>query len=142
MDPGQLRVFRQTVQDMFARELKMKFVPGVFVGPNQSGDWIGSCALVRAQEDPARVAEQQILLRVRVFAPFDSSGTLSPDVPSDPGPIEDMADQVLQAIARNQTGLGAWFQRVMAIDIDPETQGLEATVFAYSDNPGVAVEVR
>lgn len=142
MDAGEIRTFRETVQAMFARELGITFVPGVMVGPNQSGDWRGSCALVRVQEDPGRVAEQQIFLRIRVFAPFDSSGTLSPNTPSDPSAIEDMADKVLQAIARNQTGLGAWYQRVTSIDIDPDTQGLEAQLMAYSDNPGVAIAVQ
>jgi hypothetical protein len=139
MDAGEIRQFRQAVQDTFARELGFTFFPGVLIGPNQAGEWRGSCALVRIQEAPARPAEQQIFLRLRCFAPFSTQGTLSPNEPPDPGELEDMADKVLQVIARNQAGLGAWFQRITQIDIDPDTRGIEATVMAYSNNPGVPV---
>jgi hypothetical protein len=128
--------FRQNVQDMFARELDVTFVPGLLEGPNQTPDWLGSCYLRRVQEDAMRVNEQQIFLVVRVFAPFTGQGTLQPTAPADPQPLEEMAMKIQAAISRNQTGLGAWFQRVQAIDIDPETMGVQASVFAYSSNDG------
>lgn len=130
--------YRAAVQQAFADGLDIKFVGGRLEGPNQFGEWLGSVYLQRVQEDAARVAEQQIFLVVRVFAPFSSQGSLSPSEPYDPAPLEQMAEKILAVAAANQTGLGAWFQRVTSIEIDPVTQGIQAMVFAYSSNPGVA----
>jgi hypothetical protein len=130
--------FRQNVQELFERELGFTFVPGLLEGPNNFGEWRGSVYLRRVQEDPARVAEQQIFLILRVFAPYTSEGSLSPNAPYNPFPLEEMAEKLLAVIARNQTGLGPWYQRVTSIDIDPETQGIQAALFAYSANSGVA----
>lgn len=135
---NEISEFRQNVQDMFKNELGISFVPGLLDGPNQTMDWLGSVYVRRIQEDPARIAEQQVFLTMRVYAPFSSQGVISPSEPYDPAPLEEMASKILDAIARNQTGLGAWFQRVTAIDIDPETQGVQASILAYSSNPGIA----
>lgn len=131
--------FRQNVQDMFARELGMTMVPGVFEGPNQwsTEKWIGSVAIAKTNEDPRNVAQVQIYLLCRFFAPFRSQGSISPNEPFDPSQLEDMARQVEEAVARNQTGLGAWYQRVTGIDYDHNDQGIQATVFAYSANEGL-----
>jgi hypothetical protein len=134
---NEISQFRRNVQEMFARELGIQVFPGLLEGPNQFGEWLGSLYLQRVQEDPARVAEQQIFLTLRVYAPFSSESVISPTGTYDPSPLEEMADKILAAIARNQTGLGAWYQRVTAIEIDPVTQGVQASLFAYSSNPGV-----
>jgi hypothetical protein len=131
--------FRQTMQEMFARELGITMVPGLLNGPNTTfGETIGSLSFRRIQEDPSRVAEQQLYLVLRVYPPFSEAAVISMNAPYDPTPLEQLAAQIVDAIARNQTGLGAWFQRVTAFDFDPEDQGLQATIFAYSSNPGIA----
>jgi hypothetical protein len=132
-----LSQFRQNVQDTLAAGLGVTMVPGLLDGPNQFGEWRGSVYVQRVQEDPSRVAEEQLYLIVRVFAPFSSEGVISPNNPYDPTPLEDMVDKLQQVVAANQTGLGAWYQRITAVEIDPVNQGLQATVFAYTDNQGV-----
>jgi hypothetical protein len=136
---SELAAFRANVQEMFARELGFPFVPGLMEGPNQAGTgvWIGSVALMRVQEMPGRVMEQEVFLTIRAFAPFSGDALISPSLPYDPQPLEEMADRILAAIAGNQTGLGAWFQRVTAIDLDHATQGVQAQMKAYTANPGV-----
>lgn len=127
--------FRANVAKAFADGLEMKIVPGKLAGPNQTREWIGSCWLERVREDPARVMEQQVFIGLRCWAPFKAQK--SPVVPYDPTPLEEMAEKILYTIAINQTGLGAWFQRVTSILFDPDNQGLEASIFAYAANPGV-----
>lgn len=126
--------FRQNVQKVFEEGLKVQFVPGRLEGPNQFGEWLGSCYLERVQEDPARVDEQQIFITLRLFAPYVQQR--SPNEPYDPTPLEEMAEKILATIAANQTNLGAWYQRVRSIDFDPVSQGVQAQVFAFSGNPG------
>jgi hypothetical protein len=139
MDQNEISQFRQNLQDMFARELAITIVPGMLEGANDTfGETIGSVYVRRIQENPARVAEQQVFVILRVYLPFSSSAVVSQNQPLDPTPLEDMAGKILDAIARNQTGLGAWFQRVTAIDIDIEDQGVQAQILAYSQNDGVA----
>lgn len=134
---------RQNVQDMLAGELgkslTIKLVPGLLEGPNQwsAEEWIGSVSLARVQENAANVSELDVYLLARFFAPFSSQGTISPNEPYDPAKLEAMAVLVQQAVARNQTGLGAWYQRVTQIEFDNETQGIQATIFARTDNDGV-----
>ena len=128
--------FRQNVQDQFARGLEVIFVPGLLEGPNQSGDWLGSCYLSRVSEDPARVDEVQIFVTIRVFAPYSQEGSRSPNVPFDPAPLEEVSEKIFAVIAANQTGLGAWFQRITSIEIDPVRQGVQAILMAYDRNPG------
>lgn len=135
---SEFTIFRSNLQQMFSRELGMQMFPGLLEGPNEGTDeWRGSICWARVQEVPARVAEQQSYLIMRAWAPYTHEGSLSRRRPYDPTPLEEMADRILGAIARNQTGLGKWFQRVTAIDFDNEKQGLQATILAYSANPGV-----
>lgn len=132
--------FRQNVQDMFQRELTadgtpLQMFPGQLEGPNQgTGEWRGSVCLLRVQEDGRQVAQVQIYLRCRFWAPMTMSGQLSPNVPYDPAPLEAMAVKIQEAVSRNQTGLGAWYQRLTDIEFDNENQGIQATVFAYDSN--------
>lgn len=133
--------FRQNMQDVFAEELGAKMVPGILEGPNEwsTEKWLGSVAISRIIEDPRNVAQVQIYLLVRVFAPHRSEGQISPYRPFDPTPLEEMASKIQAVIKRNQTGLGSWYQRVTGLEFDHTDQGVQATVFAYSDNDGISL---
>lgn len=135
--------FRQNVQDMFGRELgehvPLAMQPGLLEGPNETrtGNWMGSVAIQRVIEDPRNVAQAQIYLICRVFPPFRAQ--VSPNKPYDPTELEQMATWIQDAVARNQTMLGAWYQRVTGIDFDVEDQGVQWTVFAYTDNDSITL---
>lgn len=127
--------FRSNVQAMFQRELGITMVPGVLDGKNDTfGEWIGSVAIQKVTEDPRNVNEVTVSLVCRFFAPFNMDATVSPNQPYDPSPLEAMAAQIQQAVEKNQTGLGAWFQRVTDIEFDLVDQGVQAMVFARAWN--------
>lgn len=131
--------FRENVQRVLAEGLGIRFVAGLLEGPNQSLEWLGSVYVRRIQEDPGRVAEQQIYLLIRIFRPFNGEGVLSPIEPYDTVELEEMAEKLMAVCAANQTGLGPWFQRMQSMEFDPATQGIQAQMMAYTANPSVAM---
>lgn len=126
--------FRKNLQAALMEELGIKIIPGQLEGPNENREWQGSLVVARAVEDPRNVAQIQLYAYLRLWAPFEKGATRSPNLPYDPEPLELMDAKLRQAIQRNQTGLGPWYQRLQAVEFDVVNQGLQATIFAYSAN--------
>jgi hypothetical protein len=131
--------FRKNVQDMFQTNLGVTMVPGQLEGPNEwsATTWLGSVAIAKVTENPRNVAEVHIYLLCRFFAPYKPP--ISPNEPYDPAPLEQMAEKIQLLVRSNQTGLGAWFQRVTGLEFDLVDQGIQATFQATAENDGISL---
>jgi hypothetical protein len=123
--------FREAVQAELQVDIGIDFVPGVLVGPVE-GRPLGCVWCAGKKEADDNVGDEIIEVHVRAFQavvlPQD------PTVPVDPGPLEELADQIVAALKDKQTAFGPWFTRITELELDMETQGLEITLIGRQEN--------
>ncbi len=78
----------------------------------------------------------QMEVRVRVFRAYEQQ--IDPEHPVDPKPLEDYVSRIQESVQAHQTGLGAWYMRMISAQIDPITQGVECAIVGWANNPGVS----
>jgi hypothetical protein len=126
--------FRQAIKEILARELEIDFVDGKLEGPVEGSDR-GSIFPLTKGENPEAVTEEMLYLVVRVFKASETRRATS--TPYDPKELEDLAELVQKIVAKHQTGLGLWFQRVTQVEWDLDRQMIEALVLGVQANPAV-----
>lgn len=126
--------FREAVAAMLSAELGIDFVPGRIEGPVEGKD-LGCTFPLRVSEEQGFIQQQNLFVGVRVFKAARTRQ--SPSKAFDPAPLEELAEQIQLALAKHQTGYGAWFQRVTEIEFDSELRMVEAAVLGVQQNPAL-----
>lgn len=128
--------FREALQAQLADALGIPFKPGMLEGPIENMPALGCCWISRVNEVSGRVADEQIEARVRVYKRYEQQ--IDAETPIDPSPLEAYVEALQASVQAAQTGLGPWYQRLTAAQIDPATQGVEVTIVAWARNAGNA----
>ena len=124
--------FRQAVASQLATALDIPFVDGKLDGPVSRQD-LGCTFPGRTEELEGNVDIQQITVYVRVFKRMETNRR-NPQVPPDPEPLEAIADLIPASLDDIQTAAGPWYFRVVSVEVDMDTQGVEAVVVGWAQN--------
>lgn len=125
-----LTTIRVGIQTELQRELGIRFVAGMLVGPIDTGNL--GCVWTPGVRERANVQEQDVILKSRVYLQWKPTD----ETLRDPAALENLAETFLTALRDEQVNqYGVWMYRVAEIEIDLETNGIEATITAVRANP-------
>ena len=124
--------FRQSLMTTLETALSIPFVPGKLEGNPGRGD-IGCVFPGGFSEVEDDVSLQQTTMFARVFKKPDARRR-EPQKPIDPTELETLADAIPAALDDVQTSAGPWYFRVVSVEIDMDTLGIEAVITGWEAN--------
>lgn len=124
--------YRTSLRGHLATSTGVSFVDGKLQAGAPDHD-IGCVWPLRVQELGSDVSVERIFLAARVFKVRKQQ--TDPQTPAhDPADLEDLAQDVMDAVSTHQTGLGPWFQRVTEVTYDVDENAIECVIEAWQLN--------